>query len=64
MAHDPDARPDRRAFLQAGALAATAAALPASGRPVQDQAPDAPAGKAELPRRVLGKTGVQVTMID
>lgn len=64
MSHDPHTGPDRRAFLQAGALAATAAALPAGSLAAQNPAPEAAAQKAEFPRRVLGKTGVEVTMID
>jgi aryl-alcohol dehydrogenase-like predicted oxidoreductase len=49
---------DRRTFLQAGALA-TAAAL--SINPVAD-AQDA--DQPPIPRRKLGKTGVEVTMLD
>lgn len=61
MAHDPNPGTDRRSFLQAGALAATAVALGAPGRaPAQD----APAKPPELPRRKLGRTGVEITMLE
>lgn len=50
--------PDRRTFLQAGAVAAAAAVV---GSSPASQA--AQAGK-EVPRRKLGKTGVEVTMLD
>jgi uncharacterized protein len=51
---------DRRTFLQAGALAtaATIGSIPAAGAQVQ------PAKLVEFPRRTLGKTGVQVTMLE
>ncbi len=51
---------DRRTFLQSGALV-TAAALgsaPASG------AREQPAKQVEVPRRTLGKTGLQVTRLE
>jgi aryl-alcohol dehydrogenase-like predicted oxidoreductase len=51
---------DRRTFLQAGALAA-ATAMTANAVPA---AQDAPAKVEELPRRKLGKTGVEITIID
>lgn len=51
--------PDRRAFLQAGALAASSLALP-TGSIAQDAAPAQPV----IPRRMLGKTGVEVTLLD
>ncbi len=54
---------DRRAFLQAGALAATTVGLTANGLRAQDNAP-APAKAPTLPRRKLGKTGVEITMLD
>ena len=63
MTQDRDAdRTDRRAFLQAGALAtASAISLSASA-----SAQDAPAAQANpvVPRRKLGKTGVEITMLD
>jgi aryl-alcohol dehydrogenase-like predicted oxidoreductase len=53
-------RTDRRTFLQAGALA-TASALSAtagaSGQPVVAREP-------ELPRRALGKTGIELTILE
>ena len=51
---------DRRTFLQSGALVTAAAigSIPAAG--AQEQ----PAKLVEIPRRTLGKTGVQVTMLE
>lgn len=51
---------NRRAFLQAGALA-TAATVAASPTVTGE---DAPAKKMELPHRKLGKTGLDVTIVD
>ncbi len=58
MAADESNRTDRRTFLQAGALA-TASAL---GTASVGTAQDAAAKSSELPRRPLGKTGVEVTV--
>ncbi len=60
MAHDELNRADRRTFLQAGALA-TASALSFSGTVT---AQDAPAQSPTIPRRPLGKTGVEITLLD
>ena len=51
---------DRRAFLQAGALATatTIGSIPAAR--AQEQSPK----QTEIPKRTLGKTGVQVTMLE
>jgi predicted aldo/keto reductase-like oxidoreductase len=57
--------PDRRAFLQAGALAAAAAMSRPGG--ARAQAPDqakAPAAAPAIPRRKLGRSGVEVTMLE
>jgi predicted aldo/keto reductase-like oxidoreductase len=56
---------DRREFLQAGA-AATAAATLAVGRSAAQGADDvkADANKPILPKRMLGKTGVEVTLLN
>jgi predicted aldo/keto reductase-like oxidoreductase len=53
--------PNRRSFLQAGGVAAGALALPISGKS-QDgaKAADAPV----IPKRKLGNTGVEVTMLE
>jgi predicted aldo/keto reductase-like oxidoreductase len=60
MDHDTPDGTDRRTFLQqAGTLAAASAAL---GSAAQGQGP-AP-GPTALPRRPLGKTGVDVTILD
>jgi uncharacterized protein len=58
MSHDETNNTDRRAFLQAGALA-TAAAL---SLPAASNAQDA--DQPPIPRRKLGKTGVEITMLD
>jgi aryl-alcohol dehydrogenase-like predicted oxidoreductase len=60
MSHDPTGGTGRREFLQAGALA-TAAALGATG-PAEAQ--DAPAKAPVLPRRKLGKTDIEITMLE
>ncbi len=51
---------DRRTFLQAGALAATAGLV---ANPLA-RAEDAPAKATDLPRRRLGKTGVDITILN
>ncbi len=60
MRHDESNLTDRRAFLQAGA-AATAAALSTSAAA---NARDVAAQPIELPRRPLGKTGINITILD
>ena len=61
MSLDQTDRPDRRAFLQAGALA-TASALSMS---TSHGAQVAPAATAKtLPKRMLGKTGLEITMLE
>jgi len=61
MSHDESPQgPDRRAFLQAGALA-TAAGL-AAGTPLSAQ--QVAARPAVLPMRKLGKTGVEITLLE
>ncbi len=60
MAHDETNRTDRRKFLQAGALASAGALSLATGSKAQDAAGKA----APLPRRILGKTGVEVTILE
>src|SRR5262249_38306493 len=60
MAHDESNRTDRRTFLQAGALATASALGTAPGLDAQDAAPQSSA----LPRRPLGKTGVEITILD
>jgi predicted aldo/keto reductase-like oxidoreductase len=52
-------RTDRRTFLRAGALATASAASLAPGLKAQDAA-----AAPEIPRRPLGKTGVNVTLLD
>jgi uncharacterized protein len=55
-------RTDRRAFLQAGALATAAAVgvdpIAVAQDPAVDKSPPT------VPRRMLGKTGVEITMLD
>ena len=60
MSHDETNSTDRRAFLQAGALATAAALSAASGRPAQA----APEKATVLPTRKLGKTGLDITMLE
>ena len=61
MEHEQDHLTDRRGFLQAGALAtASALSLGSGGADAQD----APAKDVVLPRRPLGKTGVDITLLD
>ncbi|WZO97519.1 aldo/keto reductase [Isosphaeraceae bacterium EP7] len=56
---------DRRSFLQAGAVA-TAAALGAGASRAEAQAPEQakPAKPTVLPMRTLGRTGIQMTMLE
>jgi predicted aldo/keto reductase-like oxidoreductase len=61
MAHDETDRSDRRSFLQAGALA-TASAMTLA--PATAVAQDAPAKTATLPKRILGRTGIEMTMLE
>jgi predicted aldo/keto reductase-like oxidoreductase len=60
MSHHETNSTDRRTFLQAGALA-TAAALGTTS-PVEAQ--NAPAPAPVLPKRKLGKTGLEITMLE
>ena len=64
MAHDEMKTTDRRAFLQAGALAAAAAASLTPGLKGQEAPADANVKTPAIPRRPLGKTGVEITMLD
>ncbi|WP_152052294.1 aldo/keto reductase [Tautonia marina] len=61
MDHDSTQSTDRRQFLQAGAFASAAVVGAASGTRSQEVAPPA---EAAFPRRPLGKTGVEVTMLN
>lgn len=54
---------DRREFIQTGAAASALAATLAQGSASAQVAGDAHQ-KAELPRRTLGKTGVEVTLVN
>ena len=60
MAPDETQSADRRAFLQAGALATATALSLVPGA----QAEDEPVKAQTIPTRPLGKTGVNVTMLD
>jgi len=60
MAHDEKAGTDRRTFLQAGALATATAMSLAPGLYAQDVVAKSPV----LPRRKLGKTGIEITMLE
>src|SRR5205823_3362023 len=72
MAHDETNRTDRRTFLQAGALATASAASSAPGAGAQE-APGRGNAKAKakakettptLPKRPLGKSGIEVTLLE
>jgi predicted aldo/keto reductase-like oxidoreductase len=60
MRHDESSQTDRRTFLQAGAIAAAGAL----GTPTAEGAQEAAALPMELPRRPLGKTGIDITILD
>jgi aryl-alcohol dehydrogenase-like predicted oxidoreductase len=60
MSHDQTNGTDRRTFLQAGALATAAALGATSGAEAQD----APAKTPVLPKRKLGRTGLEITMLE
>ena len=60
MAHDEPSSTDRRTFLQAGALATASALSLSPGLKAQE----APAKVVTVPRRPLGKTGVDITMLN
>jgi predicted aldo/keto reductase-like oxidoreductase len=60
MIHDETSNPNRRAFLQAGALTSAAALSLTPGASAQEAATKVPS----LPKRTLGKTGVEVTLLE
>ena len=60
MPHEESTSPDRRTFLQAGALATASALSLASGSNAQDAAEKA----KPIPTRKLGRTGIEITMLD
>src|SRR4051794_9739907 len=62
MPHDEPQSTDRRTFLQAGALA-TAAALGA-GSGMEPQTATAQPTTQALPKRKLGKTGLEITLLE
>jgi hypothetical protein len=61
MARDDMPPSDRRTFLQAGALATASAASLTPRAGAQEAAPALP---ATLPKRPLGKTGTEITLLD
>src|SRR4051794_25645637 len=61
---DPTGRIDRRGFLGTGAGALAAAATLGPGRPAAAQATTKSTQAAELPKRTLGRTGVEVTILN
>ncbi|MDE2508815.1 MAG: aldo/keto reductase [Planctomycetota bacterium] len=63
MSRDDTNGTDRRAFLQAGAVVTAAAAVSTQGV-VRTAVADEAAGKPVLPKRKLGKTGVEMTMLE
>src|SRR5262249_53732644 len=60
MADDNKDRTDRRSFLQAGALATASAVSCAPALQAQHAAPS----DTVLPRRKLGRTGVELTLLE
>jgi aryl-alcohol dehydrogenase-like predicted oxidoreductase len=60
MAHDETDRTDRRTFLQAGAVATASAINMAASGTAQEVVARSPV----LPTRKLGKTGVEITMLE
>lgn len=62
MAEKIHQEPDRRTFLKTGAIVSAATAVAAAGKPTTTfSAQDQP---TTLPKRKLGKTGVEVTILD
>ncbi|QEH38570.1 L-glyceraldehyde 3-phosphate reductase [Aquisphaera giovannonii] len=69
MTHDPSGSTstDRRTFLQAGAVAAAAAATAGHAAVAQEPGQEKAEGAEKalsIPRRPLGKTGIDVTMLN
>ena len=62
MAHESASSTDRRTFLQAGAVAAASAV--SLGTTSEASAHDAPEQILSIPRRPLGKTGVDITILE
>ncbi len=60
MAHEEMDRTDRRKFLQAGALATASAVSLSTSTPAQELVAKTPL----LPKRKLGKTGVEVSILE
>jgi predicted aldo/keto reductase-like oxidoreductase len=60
MSHDETNATDRRTFLQAGALATAAALGTSSGVSAREDAAKVPT----LPKRKLGKTGVEMSLLE
>ena len=61
---DRNGRIDRRGFLGTGAGALAAAAALGNHPAAAAQAPPRPTGSAALPKRTLGRTGVEVTILN
>jgi aryl-alcohol dehydrogenase-like predicted oxidoreductase len=64
MARDESNSTDRRAFLRAGAAASASAFSLSNGSSAQESQKAAAEPPMTVPRRLLGKTGVEVTMLD
>jgi len=65
MSQDETTGTDRRTFLQAGAIATAAALGAAPGGEARAEEPKAAkAGKAVLPTRKLGRTGLDITLLE
>ena len=64
MAHDAQVPLDRREFLQTGAVATAAALTATTLTPGSKVAAQGQASMKTLPRRTLGRTGVDVTILN
>jgi predicted aldo/keto reductase-like oxidoreductase len=64
MSDDRTTRTDRRTFLQAGAAATATAVSLAPGTTAQEPSAKSGGVSAMLPRRKLGKTGIEVTLLE
>jgi aryl-alcohol dehydrogenase-like predicted oxidoreductase len=64
MAHDASNTTDRRAFFQASAVATASAVSLGSSANAMGEAADDAAKPLSIPRRPLGKTGIDITILD
>ena len=64
MAHDASNTTDRRAFIQTSAMATASAVSLGSAAETLGEAADDAAKPLSIPRRPLGKTGIDITILD